>query len=40
MLFCETQGILPAPESAHTLAGMMDVVLRGTRARRPRLSSS
>lgn len=26
LLFCETEGILPAPESAHALAGMMDVV--------------
>jgi len=28
MLFCETEGILPAPESAHAVAGMMDVVSR------------
>ena len=26
LLFCETEGILPAPESAHAVAGMMDVV--------------
>jgi tryptophan synthase beta chain len=27
-LFCETEGILPAPEAAHAVAGMMDVVSR------------
>jgi tryptophan synthase beta chain len=26
LLFCETEGILPAPEAAHAVAGMMDVV--------------
>ena len=26
LLFCETEGILPAPESAHAVAGMIDVV--------------
>jgi len=26
LLFCETEGILPAPESAHAVAGMMDIV--------------
>ncbi|MGH3406807.1 MAG: pyridoxal-phosphate dependent enzyme, partial [Streptosporangiaceae bacterium] len=26
MLFCEAEGILPAPESAHAVAGMIDVV--------------
>ena len=26
MLFCETEGILPAPESAHAVAGLIDVV--------------
>ena len=31
MLFCETEGILPAPESAHAVAGMMDVVSRHLR---------
>jgi len=31
MLFCETEGILPAPESAHAVAGMMDVVSRHPR---------
>jgi tryptophan synthase beta chain len=28
LLFCETEGILPAPESAHAVAGMIDVVVR------------
>jgi len=28
MLFCETEGILPAPESAHAVAGMIDLVSR------------
>jgi tryptophan synthase beta chain len=28
VLFCETEGILPAPEAAHAVAGMMDVVSR------------
>jgi len=28
LLFCETEGILPAPEAAHAVAGMMDVVSR------------
>jgi tryptophan synthase beta chain len=28
MLFCETEGILPAPESAHAVAGMIEVVSR------------
>ena len=31
MLFCETEGILPAPESAHAVAGMIDVVSRHPR---------
>jgi len=31
MLFCETEGILPAPESAHAVAGMMDVLSRHPR---------
>jgi tryptophan synthase beta chain len=35
MLFCETEGILPAPESAHAVAGMMDVVARHPRQRSP-----
>ena len=26
MVFCETEGILPAPESAHAVAGMIDLV--------------
>jgi tryptophan synthase beta chain len=28
VLFCETEGILPAPEAAHAVAGVMDVVTR------------
>jgi len=28
LLFCETEGILPAPEAAHAVAGMVDVVSR------------
>ena len=28
LLFCQTEGILPAPESAHAVAGMIDVVSR------------
>src|SRR5215469_710385 len=35
MLFCETEGILPAPESAHAVAGMMDVVSRHPRQEPP-----
>jgi tryptophan synthase beta chain len=35
MLFCETEGVLPAPESAHAVAGMMDVVSRHPRQGRP-----
>jgi tryptophan synthase beta chain len=31
MLFCETEGVLPAPEAAHAVAGMMDVVSRHPR---------
>jgi tryptophan synthase beta chain len=31
LLFCETEGILPAPESAHAVAGMIDVVSRHPR---------
>ncbi len=31
MLFCETEGILPAPESAHAVAGMLEVVSRHPR---------
>ena len=31
MLFCQTEGILPAPESAHAMAGMMDTVTRHPR---------
>jgi tryptophan synthase beta chain len=35
MLFCETEGILPAPEAAHAVAGMMDVVSRHPREEPP-----
>src|SRR6516165_2365357 len=35
VLFCETEGILPAPESAHAVAGMMDVVSRHPRQGAP-----
>jgi tryptophan synthase beta chain len=28
MLFCEAEAILPAPESAHAVAGMIDIVSR------------
>jgi tryptophan synthase beta chain len=35
MLFCETEGILPAPESAHAVAGMIDVVARHPRGEAP-----
>jgi tryptophan synthase beta chain len=35
MLFCETEGILPAPEAAHAVAGMMDVVSRHPRHEPP-----
>jgi tryptophan synthase beta chain len=35
MLFCETEGILPAPESAHAVAGMMDMVSRHPRQEPP-----
>ena len=35
MLFCETEGILPAPESAHAVAGMIDVVSRHPRREAP-----
>lgn len=35
MLFCETEGILPAPESAHAVAGMIDVVSRHPRDEAP-----
>ena len=31
LLFCETEGILPAPEAAHAVAGMMDVASRHPR---------
>jgi tryptophan synthase beta chain len=35
MLFCETEGILPAPESAHAVAGLMDVVAQHPRNAEP-----
>jgi tryptophan synthase beta chain len=35
MLFCETEGVLPAPESAHAVAGMIDVVSRHPRQGAP-----
>jgi tryptophan synthase beta chain len=35
ILFCETEGILPAPESAHAVAGMIDVVSRHPRGEAP-----
>ena len=35
LLFCETEGILPAPESAHAVAGMIDVVSRHPRREAP-----
>jgi tryptophan synthase beta chain len=31
MIFCETEAILPAPESAHAVAGLMEVVSRHPR---------
>jgi tryptophan synthase beta chain len=35
LLFCETEGILPAPESAHAVAGMIEVVSRHPRGEDP-----
>ena len=35
LLFCETEGILPAPESAHAVAGLIDVVSRHPRGEAP-----
>jgi tryptophan synthase beta chain len=35
LLFCETEGILPAPESAHAVAGMIDVVSQHPRGEAP-----
>jgi tryptophan synthase beta chain len=35
LLFCETEGILPAPEAAHAVAGMMEVVSRHPRQADP-----
>jgi tryptophan synthase beta chain len=35
MLFCQAEGILPAPESAHAVAGMIDLVSRHPRNAAP-----
>lgn len=35
LLFCEAEGILPAPESAHAVAGMIDVASRHPRTEAP-----
>jgi tryptophan synthase beta chain len=35
MLFCQAEGILPAPESAHAVAGMIDVVAAHPRGAAP-----
>jgi tryptophan synthase beta chain len=35
LLFCQTEGILPAPESAHAVAGMIDVVSAHPRREAP-----
>ena len=35
MVFCETEGILPAPESAHAVAGMIDLVSAHPRREAP-----
>jgi len=35
LLFCQTEGILPAPEAAHAVAGMMDIVSRHPREEAP-----
>jgi tryptophan synthase beta chain len=35
LLFCETEGILPAPEAAHAVAGMMDIVSQHPRQAPP-----
>jgi tryptophan synthase beta chain len=35
LLFCEAEGILPAPESAHAVAGLIDVVSRHPRQEAP-----
>ena len=35
LLFCQAEGILPAPESAHAVAGMLDVVSRHPRQQPP-----
>lgn len=35
LLFCEAEGILPAPESAHAVAGMIDIASRHPRQEAP-----
>ena len=35
LLFCETEGILPAPESAHAVAGLIDIVSQHPRGEAP-----
>ena len=35
LVFCETEGILPAPESAHAVAGLIDIVSRHPRRGAP-----
>jgi tryptophan synthase beta chain len=35
LLFCETEGVLPAPESAHAVAGVIDIVSRHPRGEAP-----
>ena len=35
LLFCESEGILPAPEAAHAVAGMLDIVSRHPRQESP-----
>jgi tryptophan synthase beta chain len=35
LLFCETEGVLPAPESAHAVAGMIEVLSRHPRQEAP-----
>jgi len=35
LLFCETEGILPAPEAAHAVAGLVEVVSRHPRDEAP-----
>jgi tryptophan synthase beta chain len=35
MMFCQTEGVLPAPESGHAVAGMIEVVARHPRQEPP-----